>query len=319
LATELQPAATAPPPTPPPGGGLIRCGAELVHLAEALYVHFLQFVLTVLLVGCGLAVTLGSQNTAGPPGPLTIALAALGAAFSIVGLARTGAVYRWLRYNRLHQIAPAAIAVIALTINGPDSATWWEALPLLWIVAVVSSTRLTLAASLVTSVGYLAGTLLGGESLIPQGSSGILAAAIGLLVNAMAGRYASEAFARYVLRLHRLEQQISTTDQPLRVPNLATQTPPKYRRPGTTLAPRAPLSTEADPVRGALRLTARQLEVALLTCDGLRQAEIAVCLAISPRQVERLIGEARERAQAQTTSHLVAMLIHARIAPAPAK
>jgi DNA-binding CsgD family transcriptional regulator len=300
------------------GGGVFRCGAEVVHLAEALYVHFLQFVLGVLLVGCGLAVTLGSQNSAGPPGPLTLALAALGAAFSILGLACSRAVYRWLRYNALHQITPAAIAAIALTINGPDSATWWEALPLLWIVAVVGSTRLTLVASLITAVGYLAGTLLGGESLIPQGDNGILAAAIGLPVNAMAGRYASEAFARFVLRLHRLERQINTTDQPLPVPNLAPRTPPKSRRPGSALVSSAPLSTGPDRARAALCLTARQFEVALLTCDGLRQAEIAVCLAISPRQVERLIGEARERAQAQTTSHLVAMLIQVQIAPVPA-
>jgi DNA-binding CsgD family transcriptional regulator len=315
LTADLQPAATAQPPTPPLGGGVSRCGAEVVHLAEALYVHFLQFVLAVLLVGCGLAVTLGSQNSAGPPRPLTIALAALGAAFSIFGLACSRTVYRWLRYDALHQMTPAAIAAIALTINGPDSATWWEALPLLWIVAVVSSTRLTLLASLIAAAGYLAGTLLGGESPIPQGDHGILSAAIGLPVNAMAGRYASEAFARFVLRLHRLEPQISTADQPLRVPNLAARTPPKPLRPATTLAPPNQASTDTDRVRGALHLTARQLEVALLTCDGLRQAEIAVCLAISPRQVERLIGEARERAQARTTSHLVAMLIHARIAP----
>jgi hypothetical protein len=235
LTSDLQPAPPAQPEASPRGGCLICCGAELVHLAEALYVHFLQLVLGVMLVGCGLAGTIGSQSSAGPPRPLTLALAGLGATFSILGLTHSRAVYRWLRYNTLHQITPAAIAAIALTANGPDSATWWEALPMLWIVAVVGSTRLVLAGSLIAAAGYLAGTLLGGEALIPQGDNGILAAAIGLPVNAMAGRYASEAFARYVLRLH---------------------------------------------------------------------------------QVERLIGEARERAQAHTTGHLVAMLIQTRIAPA---
>jgi DNA-binding CsgD family transcriptional regulator len=318
LSADLQPTATTQPPAPPPGGGLIRCGAEVVHLAEALYVHFLQLVLAVLLVGCGLAVTLGSQNSAGPPQPPTLALAALGAAFSIVGLSRSRTVYRWLRYNPLHQITPALVAAIAVTINGPDSATWWEALPLLWIVAVVGSTRLTLTASLITAVGYLAGTLLGGESLIPQGDNGILAAAIGLPVNAMAGRYASEAFARFVLRLHQLEREVAANErEPLRVPNLAAHQP---LAPRTGLARTGPANVAPlEGTRATLRLTARQLEVALLTCDGLRQAEIAVCLAISPRQVERLIGDARERVQARTTSQLVAMLTQSRIAPAPAK
>ena len=61
------------------------------------------------------------------------------------------------------------------------------------------------------------------------------------------------------------------------------------------------------------RLTARQLEVALLLRGGLRYAEIAERLGITPRQVARLAGQARERASAGTSSHLVAMLAQGRL------
>jgi predicted DNA-binding protein (UPF0251 family) len=55
--------------------------------------------------------------------------------------------------------------------------------------------------------------------------------------------------------------------------------------------------------------------VALLIRDGLHQSEAAASLGISRRQVERLLGEARERAGPLTTSHLVAMLVNAGLAP----
>jgi len=45
------------------------------------------------------------------------------------------------------------------------------------------------------------------------------------------------------------------------------------------------------------------------------QAEAAASLGISRRQVERLLAEARERAGASTTSHLVAMLVNAGLTP----
>ena len=72
----------------------------------------------------------------------------------------------------------------------------------------------------------------------------------------------------------------------------------------TTLAER--------PDRGST-LTARQLEVALLLRGGLRYAEIAERLGITPRQVARLAGQARERASAGTSSHLVALLAQGRL------
>lgn len=58
----------------------------------------------------------------------------------------------------------------------------------------------------------------------------------------------------------------------------------------------------------SLNLTARQLEVTMLLRGGLRHGEIAALLGISRSQVARLAGQARERASAGTSSHLVAMV-----------
>jgi len=70
---------------------------------------------------------------------------------------------------------------------------------------------------------------------------------------------------------------------------------------------------------GAFTLAGLLLGIALgvaLARDGLRQTEIAACLGISTRQVERLLSEARTRSGAATTSQLVAMLVADGIAPA---
>jgi DNA-binding CsgD family transcriptional regulator len=61
-----------------------------------------------------------------------------------------------------------------------------------------------------------------------------------------------------------------------------------------------------------MTLTSRQLQVALLIREGLRQPEIATMLSISARQVERHLRRARERTGAKTTAHLVAMLLDER-------
>jgi len=69
----------------------------------------------------------------------------------------------------------------------------------------------------------------------------------------------------------------------------------------------------ASPPAGDTALTSRQMEVTLLLRSGLRHGEIATCLGISQRQVARLAGQARERATAATSSHLVALLTQGRL------
>ncbi len=63
------------------------------------------------------------------------------------------------------------------------------------------------------------------------------------------------------------------------------------------------------------RLTARQIQVAALLADGLRHREIAACLSISERQVQRHIAEAVTRLGLQNPYELAALAVSEGIVP----
>jgi DNA-binding CsgD family transcriptional regulator len=272
-----------------------------VHLAEEFYVRIIRVGFAIVLVGCGLTLWFATLEH-GSPGPTTALFVAGAALFAVAGLARPARVYLLLRSRRSLQVAPAALGAIAVLLDGPDSECWWIALPLLWIVATVSSTWLAVGAAAVTGLALLAGTILAGQALLGPQDTGVLPTAVGLPAYTLIGRVLVDGFAGLVLGGRRLivaeQQQMPCL---LKVPNLAAST-------AASTTHQAPPSAAQRTPRPASRLTARQLQVTLLLRDGLRQTEIAACLGISLRQVERLLGAARERVGATTTSELVAML-----------
>jgi DNA-binding CsgD family transcriptional regulator len=287
------------------GGALVRGGADLVFLAEELYLRLFRLTMCLTLVGCGLSIWFGAISRQGPPNPFTFLFAVAAALFATAGLVRPAPIYRWLRMSDTRVVPLAAFAAAMVLANGPDSPSWWVALPLLWVIADVGSITLALRAAFVAAGAYLLGTHLGGEPLISRGDAGILAAAVALPANTLIGCLIAEVFAMFALRLHQLEQ---TTIPPRQVANLAAPRPAHARG-----------DADAQPAPAALhrlsKLTARQLEVALLLKDGLQHSEIAACLGISVRQVDRHISQARERAGASTASELVAMLVTGRLVP----
>jgi len=279
-----------------------RTGAELVHLAEALWVRIIRVGFAILIVGCALALVLGTLAR-GSPSVATSLFVGVAAVFGFAGLMRSHSAYLRLRSRCALQIAPAAFAALAVLLDGPDSPCWWIALPLLWIGAAVCSTMsLAIGSAAVTGVAFLAGTLLGGEALIGRQDAGVLPAAVGLTVYTLLACVLIDGFAGLVLgRRGRGRPARQPTQGPVRLTNLAARMAP------ATKPARAQPATQRD-LRSPSRLTARQLEVTLLLHDGLQQNEIAASLGISLRQVERLVAAARERCGAATTSHLVAML-----------
>jgi DNA-binding CsgD family transcriptional regulator len=72
----------------------------------------------------------------------------------------------------------------------------------------------------------------------------------------------------------------------------------------------------AEAPRGLQRLTARQLQVVALLADGLRYREIAACLAISVRQVERHVAHAIARLGVKSVYELVAVAVREGLVPA---
>lgn len=202
--------------------------------------------------------------------------------------------------------------------TGPDSPLWWPALALVILVTSISSLRVSLLAAALNAAGYVAGTVVGGQAIIRGGQAGILAGAVGFVAYTLVGSFVCEAFARFVLGFARLERE-TPTGEPRRVSSIVLGDPAGPSRDADAdqvkrRSVASPRPTVTAPAQGS-PLTPRQLEVALLIHDGLNQSEAAAGLGISRRQVERLLGEARERAGASTTSHLVAMLVNAGLAP----
>jgi len=181
---------------------------------------------------------------------------------------------------------------------------------MLWVIADVSSMTLAVSAGVVTATAFVLTTVAGGTPLIDHGDAGILGAAVALPINAFIGAVAAEHFARFVLALRRLQDREPTPPAPRRVAVSETPRAASQRRPRVS-------SRASEPREPATRLTARQLEALLLARDGLLQAEIASCLGISTRQVERLMHDARERVGAATTGELIALLVSDGLVPTP--
>lgn len=309
-------------------GTMIGCGAQLVHLTEQLHLRLLVVVLVLLGAAGVFSVPLAQADLHEHPHPLTFLFSALAILAAAGGLARRRQLYLWLRHDRARQLTPALIAAAIVFADGPYSPCWWIALALLLTVSLTSTAGPALFAGALTASAYAAGTLLRGAPLLPGGDSEYLTVIAGLLANPLITRALIESFARFTLGLHRLEQnaRAASASQPVRVratvADAVADGPTKAGRtadastPSSTALPTRATATPGERSRHrASRLTARQLEVALLARDGLRQAEIAECLGISARQVERHLEQARRRVHAQTTAHLVAMLVAGALAP----
>jgi len=278
-----------------------RRGAELVHLAEELYIRLARVGFGILLAGCGLTLLFATLQR-GAPGFATALFVATAACFAVAGLTRPVGVYLRLRSHRLLQVAPAAFGAVTVLLDGPDSPCYWIALALASITALVSSRLLAVGFAAVIGLAYLAGTIVGGQPLFSLHDSGVLPTAVGIPAYTLVSAVLIDGFAGLALgRRRRIGVAHQHKTHARRVPNLAAQA---TAEPTRSLPPPAQRT-----VRSASLLTARQLQVLLLLCDGLKQTEIAACLGISVRQVERHIAAARQRVGAPTTNRLAVMLV----------
>lgn len=116
--------------------------------------------------------------------------------------------------------------------------------------------------------------------------------------------------ARFMLELHRTV---------MAVPGAGAGPAPARRLRSSTRPPDASPTGEAAsdpaPVRATRSVTARQLQVIALASEGLKHADIADCLAITPGQVGRLLKHARDRLGVATNQQLVAWAINEGLLP----
>ena len=311
MARELQPSARIGTLSTENANGrfLIERGADLVHLAEDLGLRLFKLTLALVCIASVVMIPLGYSDSREHVGVLSYLFVAGALLAAAAALRNPRPLYRWLRYNRARALAPAALGAVLVLADAPYSPSWWIAMGLMFVVAAVSSASVTVAGSVLVAAAFVGGTLMRGSPLVPASDTGYLAEAVALVINPLVARAVAETFTRFILRLHQLERDLADAPQkPLRVDAvrdepLRSVTASHAKRRGRHR--RSPTT----------RLTARQLEAALLLRDGLRHGEIALCLDISPRQVERLVEQARGRVGAATTSELVAMLVDGRVAP----
>ncbi|MDQ3850557.1 MAG: helix-turn-helix transcriptional regulator [Actinomycetota bacterium] len=102
--------------------------------------------------------------------------------------------------------------------------------------------------------------------------------------------------------------------------------PPASASSARLLAGDVPPATTADDEMAAMddrattdRLTARQLQVVALLADGLRYREVAACLSISARQVQRHVAQAAARLGVHGVYELAAIAVSEGIVPDPTR
>lgn len=285
------------------GTALIRSGADLVELTERLYLRLFRLTLGLVVGAAVLCVALAAIQHRDWHGGLTAALAIV-VALTAGSIRRFGApaVYFALRRTPWRRTIPGALAAVLLVADGPYGPLWFIAMACILVMAVLASRRATITAGVVAALAYVAGTALHGAAF-SAGDATHLGAATGIAIDGALGAAAVNWLARFVMRLHQIQQGPAGRPTPRFVTAL-TDPPKGARRRAPRLLPPGPS-----------RLTARQLQVAVLLRDGLKQGEIAACLGITARQVERLVGQARQRTGAATPSQLVAMLVGGRLVP----
>ena len=296
---------------PPHPVHVIRTGADLVHLVEGTYAGF--FTVTLLLLPCGAAVaSLCCLALPGSPGLAATVIASVAwTSGAVLGLRFRYGTYRWLRRSSRNRCLVLLIPLAMFFSGVPPESAFWDVSVLFWVLATVCESREVLAMTTAAAVAYIlafarARTFFAGDS------AGQLA--LFIIVDAVLAWLLMTYCAGHVARLWRnWTSRPPAREEPIFVPNLAVH--PVAPVIVTSVAISTPAHPSMNAIGEDLKLTPRQLEVALLLSDGLHQGEIAEALGITERQVGRLLSGARERTGAETTVQLVAMLAAASIAP----
>jgi DNA-binding CsgD family transcriptional regulator len=281
-------------------GRVAASGAELVALAEHFYRRaFAGAALFVGLAGAGAIAMLPIRDSASDvalttPTVLLTALLVIGALpaarFSLE-------LYRLLRRHPALQLVPVAIAA-ALLAYPLRSELWWPSCALLMLVALVTSLARTWASCLVVLLVNLAAHALAGD-LDTTPAVSIVGLWIGFGFWATLSAVFTDRIASYLMRL-----------DVARTPPIAPAgDPPPEPVPDAEVVetPALPAPVEIDD--RLQPLTARQLEVVALLADGRKYADVAACMAISARQVQRHVADAVRRLGVSNANELVAVAV----------
>jgi DNA-binding CsgD family transcriptional regulator len=276
---------------------LAESGAELAALAEAFYRRaFAGAVLFVGLAALGALALIPLRDSASPVGLATptVPLAGLLVVAAPLAVWRAADLYRGLLRTPALELAPVVIAGLLLAYP-LRSELWWPSCALLMLVAIVAPLRRTWAYCLAVLLANVGAHALAGD-LGETPAVSIVGLWIGFGFWATLAGVFTDRIATYLIR-------VDVIPPPAGVEPTAPPDDP---------APASALSASPAPLEV---LTGRQLEVVALLADGLRYDEIAACLSISTRQVQRHVAHAVERAGVRNANELTAVAVASGIVP----
>lgn len=302
---------------------IVRSGAELVALTERFHLRIFTGVIGAVGLASLAALAMLPLRSSAADLSITTPTVALTCGLLIgtpLAMRQARILYAAMRANVALEAVPAALAA-ALLAYPLRSELWWPALALLVLVGTVGTTGRALA--------YCLGVLL--VNLCAHAVAGDLGqieavtvvglwvglpfwTACGSIFTEHMGLHLMRTNERHVRRLdpRRVEVSVSAFDH-----TAATPTEPAAEAP---TPPDALEHLRAEGQRGAQSsplsdLTSRQLEVVALLADGMRYREIAACLSITPRQVQRHVAGAVARAGVENANHLVALAVAEGLVP----
>jgi DNA-binding CsgD family transcriptional regulator len=305
-----------------PPSHVVRSGAELVALSERFYGGV--FVGAVGFAGlaalAALAVLPARNFPAGSPVALAFAGTGLIIVAAVLAVWRARQVYRALR--RWPQLQLGLVAVAAALVASPKmtSGLWWPSCAILMALALVVPLRRTLLYCLLVLGTNLAGHLVAGDldDIHPVDVIGLW---IGFPLWLMTVAIVTDRLSSYVLRLNAEQVAEAPREPPARVdvsyPEPPSQPTVRAAEVAVATGGEDPAAPEAPPA-ASRRLTARQLQVVVLLADGLRHREVAACLSISERQVQRHVAEAVARLGLRNAYELAAVAVSEGLVPGAA-
>jgi DNA-binding CsgD family transcriptional regulator len=305
-------ALTAPPVADSVRADLVRSGAELVELSERFYrgvfIGAIIFVTLASLAALALLPTRSSVPSNGPPVTVALTLFLIAAA--------PLAVWRAARLYRLFRRKPAAelgllVVAIALIVYPLRSELWWPACGLLMLLAALAPLRRALAYCFVVLLANLAAHAIAGD-LTTAPPVSMIGLWIGLVFWTTTFGLITERLATSILLVN-----VGDDHDPPRAIRVVASTVGVSSTQSSDVSDQP---TDADDVVdvGAGGLSARQLQVVALMADGLRYRDIAACLSISERQVQRHVSNAIAGLGVGTSTELVALAVTEGLVPARA-
>ena len=303
-------------------GGLACNGRELAFLAERFYQNVFAMSAA---AAAALAVVVGVLYVPVEPAHLrlvTASAAAVDALLAGLVFRHRVRIYSRLRTSPARLLMIASVAALVLGASHPRTGPLaFPSSVMLGLAATASNLRWTIGCAAILGIAQLVGDQVWGDPIVRL-TSGTAAnqviAAVSYFAWALVAAVAVDRLARFVLRLNRAVDS-HVGEAPRRVASKVVAEPAsehlaRLELPPPARAGRAELTVESDISR---RLTARQIQVAVLLRDGLRYEQIARALSITERTAQRHAAEASKRVGVANVRELVAVLVAAAVVPAP--